>query len=367
VKLMLVILAARAQRGGAERYTRDLAAGMLARGLDVVTAATEFDEDWPGRRALIPTRGLTRSGRYRAFLDGVDAAIAAEPHAVVHAMLPVRRCHLYHPHAGIAATPKRCRPLDALNRRRRAMADVETALLHADNPPLTLALSNYVLGLLRAAHPDAPATVLLNGVDTARFDPTRWSHERPTTRADWGAHHDDVVLLCVAQDFARKGVPTAIRAVAAKPDLPLRLVVIGRDDPAPLIALARKLGVERRVLFPGPTSNPCPAYAAADLFVFPTRHDPCPLVTIEALAMGLPVISTVFNGACDWMTPPLQGAVLPSVDPDPLAQAIQEFAPAHTRIAAAAECLKLRPHLDVQHHYDRLGETYHGHKNRLSH
>src|SRR5439155_7596627 len=86
----------------------------------------------------------------------------------------------------------------------------------------------------------------------------------------------------------------------------LKLTVVGRNDgklrPPPDAAA--------RVSFAGAVADPRPFYRDADFFVLPTKHDPCSLVVLEALAMGLPVISTKFNGACEIMTDGVHGYVL---------------------------------------------------------
>jgi UDP-glucose:(heptosyl)LPS alpha-1,3-glucosyltransferase len=361
VKVLLVILHAEASRGGAERYTRDLVRALVFRGLDVVTAAAGFDTDWPGGRRELHAPGLTRAGAFGSFLDALDTLRVTERFDVVHAMLPVRArggCDFYHPHAGIAAVAKHKGPLEHLNRRRRLMATTERDLLTGPRPPVTLALSGYVLGHFRSVYPDAPAEVLLNGVDTAVFDPGKFASHREHIRGRWGVTPGELAVLCVAQDFERKGVPTAVRALAKLGDLPVKLVVVGRDDPGPVSRLARSLGVEARVVLPGPMPDVRPAYAGADLFVLPTHHDPCPLVTVEALAMGLPVVSTVFNGATEWMSPPAEGRVLPAVDETLLAGALRELSDPAVRSAAREACLALRPRLDAVTHIDRLVTLY---------
>lgn len=365
MRAMLVILRAEAQRGGAERYTRDLAATLASRGVDVLTVATGFDPDWPGGKREVRADAMTRAGRYWQFLDGVDRAAKENPEHVVHAMLPVRRAHLYHPHAGVAAVPKRSPLLEPFNRRRRRMGEVERELVGGGRPALTLALSEYLLGHLRRFYPQAPAEVLLNGVDLGRFDPALVERENvEAIRAAWGVKEGEHAALCVAQDFRRKGVHLAIEALARVPGCADKLVVIGRDDPGPMAALASKLGVGDRVAFPGATRDTRAAYAAASAFVLPTAHDPCPLVTVEALAMGVPVISTPFNGACEWMEDGVHGRIT-GLEPGEIGRALAEFRVAETRERARREIGKLRPRLDVRVHVDRLVETYRRVLNRL--
>ena len=70
-----------------------------------------------------------------------------------------------------------------------------------------------------------------------------------------------------------------------------------RDRRAPCIRLAKKLGIYEEIIFAGSTGEPEKYYGAADILVHSTFYDACSLTILEALASGLPVISTVSNGA----------------------------------------------------------------------
>lgn len=366
MRVCLAILNAEVARGGAERYTRDLAAALVGRGISVTTAAVEFDEGWPGERVALGARAMTRVGSYQRYIQQLDQLVERERFDVVHAMLPVLRCDVYHPHAGIAAETKRWGPMEHFNRRRRAMLLAERDLILGNEPPITLSLSNYVLRRLRSVYPGAPSEVVLNGTDLRKFDPAVvGAGVRESTRQAWGVEEGDFVLLSIAQNFARKGIPVAVEAVAglnAAPELGgrrVKLVVVGRDDPGPVVALAKGLKAEGQVILPGPVSDPRGCYAGADLFVLPTYHDPCSLVVIESLAMGLPVVSTVFNGSCEWMTDGVHGRVLGEVEARGLAKAVAGYVlDGNALMAARARCLELRPALGVDRHVDRVLEVY---------
>src|SRR4051794_31726951 len=103
MRIALIILHADPARGGAERYTIDLAAGLVERGHDVSLIASSFAGSTPARAVEIPAHGPTRTSRYRRFIAGVDAHLRAERYDISHAMLPVLACDVYHPHAGLAA------------------------------------------------------------------------------------------------------------------------------------------------------------------------------------------------------------------------------------------------------------------------
>jgi UDP-glucose:(heptosyl)LPS alpha-1,3-glucosyltransferase len=137
------------------------------------------------------------------------------------------------------------------------------------------------------------------------------------------------------------------------------LVVVGRPDPSAYRELARSLGVEERMRFVGATQDVYSWYAAADFFVLPTRHDPCSLVVLEALAMGLPVISTRQNGACEIMTSGEHGFVLVSADDRAgLINAMRTLCDPEARGRMHAACVALRPQLAYETHIDRLLRIY---------
>jgi UDP-glucose:(heptosyl)LPS alpha-1,3-glucosyltransferase len=376
LKIALVILHANPARGGAERYTDDLAHALRERKHEVSLLASTFPQGRPGPDdVLIPTEGVTRAGKYRSFLKSLDSHLNQTHYDIVHAMLPVRRCDIYHPHAGIAAEAVQSGHLkhdgtlqrtlarfgNRLNQRRQMFAEVEKQLLNSDFAPVVLCLSDYVKGFVRKHYtlPETKLATLFNATDLKRFDPSARPEARIEIRKRFSIQDEQVVGLMIAQDFARKGLHEAIASVAKVSDPRLVLMVVGKQDPSPYRRHAGQLGVSERVIFAGPTTDPYAFYGAADFFVLPTRHDPCSLVVLEALAMGVPVISTVFNGACEIMTSGTHGFVLqdPS-DVQSLAQAMQQMLDPKRRSSMSTECLKLRPALAYEHHLDELERIY---------
>jgi UDP-glucose:(heptosyl)LPS alpha-1,3-glucosyltransferase len=165
----------------------------------------------------------------------------------------------------------------------------------------------------------------------------------------------------IAQDFERKGLGQAIEAMKLVDDPQAVLLVVGRDDVITWQVRARQLGIADRVIFAGATHDPYAFYKAADLFVLPTKHDPCSLVVLEALAMGVPVISTIRNGACEIMTDGVHGSVLKNpADVDALADAMKKWSDPGVRKTASDLCLQLRGELSYEKHLDRLETIYRG-------
>jgi UDP-glucose:(heptosyl)LPS alpha-1,3-glucosyltransferase len=170
------------------------------------------------------------------------------------------------------------------------------------------------------------------------------------------------LALMIAQDFQRKGLREAIAALAAvqcEEGLRPRLLVVGKQDARAYRRLAQSLNVADRVIFAGPTEDSAGFYQGADFFVLPTHHDPCSLVVLEALAMGLPVISTRRNGACEVMADGRHGFVLPDpADIPALAGAMRRMLDPQLRQSMAQACLELRSRLCSDFHVEQLLGLY---------
>jgi UDP-glucose:(heptosyl)LPS alpha-1,3-glucosyltransferase len=376
LRIALVILHGDPARGGAERYTVDLAAVLRGRGHDVALVASTFAPgELPAGGVRLDTGGGTRLGRYLSFLDQLDKHLIEARYDVVHAMLPVRSCDVYHPHAGIAAQAVRSAHLkeegpvmrmiaqvsNRMNRRRQRFAAVERALLRGGRPPVVLCLSEYVKRDVAAHYTLDPSrlAILFNATDLHRFDPAVRPGAREEVRRRFNIAPAKVVALMIAQDFHRKGLAEAIAAVGYVKDERLVLLVVGKQDPAPYKRMAQRAGAANSVIFAGKTDDPYAFYRAADFFVLPTRHDPCSLVVLEALAMGVPVVSTAFNGACEIMTNGHHGFVLPDpADVAALAEAMRKLLDGEARRIMSAQCLALRPRLAYEHHLDELMAVY---------
>ncbi len=146
--------------------------------------------------------------------------------------------------------------------------------------------------------PEQKLHVIYNAVDAEAFHPGLALH-RAAVREKLGIPAEAIVHLLVGSGFERKGVATAIEALATLAP-PARLVVVGKDKHLERYrALAQRRGVGDRVLLTGPQVDPKPFYGAADTFVLPTLYDPLPNAALEAMACGLPVVTTTKSGAAE--------------------------------------------------------------------
>jgi UDP-glucose:(heptosyl)LPS alpha-1,3-glucosyltransferase len=168
--------------------------------------------------------------------------------------------------------------------------------------------------------------VIYNGVDLSRFSPDNRMRWREQTRNGLSIPKERKVLLFVGSGFERKGLSTLFTALSVLQktkkgsSADVRLLVVGKGNEAKFLALAAASGVGDRVIFTGPQTNVERYYAAADIFVLPTLYDPFSNSTLEALASGLPAITTAQNGASEIIDEGVDGfTVSDALDVDGLA------------------------------------------------
>jgi UDP-glucose:(heptosyl)LPS alpha-1,3-glucosyltransferase len=116
------------------------------------------------------------------------------------------------------------------------------------------------------------------------------------------------------------------------------LIVVGKDKKLGRYrALAARLGLDSRVHFSGAQKDVLPYYGAADIFVLPALYEPFPNVVLEALASGLPVITSTKCGARELIENGREGYVIDALDVNALVSAVTSFAdPGHMRAATHA-------------------------------
>jgi UDP-glucose:(heptosyl)LPS alpha-1,3-glucosyltransferase len=139
-------------------------------------------------------------------------------------------------------------------------------------------------------------SVIENGVDLARFHPELRGRIRGEARQALGLAPGDFAILFVGSGFERKGLDVLIRGLAALGAPRARVVVAGKGRTAPYRALAAELGVLGRVSWLGVRSDVERLYAAADALALPARYEPFGNVVLEAMAAGVPVLTSASVG-----------------------------------------------------------------------
>ena len=141
--------------------------------------------------------------------------------------------------------------------------------------------------------------VIYNAVDTTQFHPGLRAEHRMAVKARLGIPAEAPVLLFVGSGFQRKGLATVLDAMAAaSPDT--HLIVVGKDKRlAAYRAHAVASGLGARCHFEGGQQDVRPYYGAADLLLLPALYEPFANVTLEALAAGVPVLTSRTNGGAE--------------------------------------------------------------------
>ncbi len=164
--------------------------------------------------------------------------------------------------------------------------------------------------------------------------------EPAAARRALGLAPDDLVVTAIGRLHPNKAFDALLTAFARLPQevhgRPVRLLLVG-DGPlaGELHTLASQLELGPRVVWAGWQSDPGPAYAVADLFVCPSRHEPLGNVILEAWAHGKAVLSTASQGACELIIDGENGELSPVDEPAPLAAAMERL----LRDEAAREAL----------------------------
>ena len=148
--------------------------------------------------------------------------------------------------------------------------------------------------------PEDKIRVIHNGVDVNKFKP---ASDKRKVKAELGFNPDDLAIVSVGRLYARKGLFTLIESMPAvvKRFRNAKFIISGKgqsDEMHKLIAHAEKLGVKNNIIFTGyyPDKKLPKLYQAADVFAFSTFYEHHPFAVLEALATGLPVVTTTVGG-----------------------------------------------------------------------
>jgi UDP-glucose:(heptosyl)LPS alpha-1,3-glucosyltransferase len=316
-------------RGGCETYIADLARRLGADGHEIHLFASTWDATaLPGRvhyHRLPSPRGPRFLRPWRFAAACADALRDAEPIVSIgfnktwgqDIQFPLGGLHvasfehnlLKYPQPLMRGLARAVRGIDPAHWSYRLLERRQ----YIDQRPLVIANSGMVRDHLRRFYsfPAEDVRIVPCAIDPDRFAPT----DRPTLRhhwrQQWDIRPDDTVALFVAMNYRLKGLEPLLHAAARlhRGDR-FRLLIAGNQRTGSWQRLASRLGIADSVRFLGHQKNVRHCFFAADLLVHPTFYDPCSLVVLEALACGLPVITSRYNGAAELLTPPNEGYVI---------------------------------------------------------
>jgi glycosyltransferase involved in cell wall biosynthesis len=152
--------------------------------------------------------------------------------------------------------------------------------------------------------------IIYIGLDHATFNPARRAQLRAEARKALALEDSHFTLLLIGNDLRNKGLPVLLRALGELRDLPIHLLVLSREDPAPFLTPIAAQGLVGRVHFLPPRNDVVFYYAAADAYAGPSREDTFAQPPAEAMACGLPVVVSSRNGTSEIISDGVDGLIL---------------------------------------------------------
>jgi len=338
--------------GGAEAYLLRLAAELARRGHELVLFS---DVAWPDS-ALAPhqlslTRVVIEARGPRLFADGLESIRAGHALDLLFSLERVWSCDLYRAGDGVHAAwlGRRARfgPvwqtwLRQLSPKHRQLLEIERALFTGG--ARRIITNSAMIQHEITDHYGTPAermTVVHNGLPHQSITPGA----RAEVRAELGLADGEYVAIFVGSGWERKGLRFAVKAVQRMSGV--TLLVAGKGNP-------RGLEAEKRIRFLGPRSDVPRLLAAADVFVLPTIYEPFSNACLEALAAGLPVITTAANGFAEIMAAGTDGEILGEPSDIPaLVTALERWRDPARRTAVRHRLLALAARFSIEENVER--------------
>ena len=297
--------------GGAEAYLKRLAEGIIELGHSARLFSTRDwpEDEWPfGELKIIDRRSPT------GFADELEKI---RPERLCHVLMSldrIRHCNVYRAGDGVHqawlnrrekfATPWE-RWMRKFNPKHDEILRLEKTLLDDRGADCVIANSRMVKDEIVDLYNYRPdkIDIIPNGIPLNHF---RFDAElRHRARADLDLKPEHTAVLFVGSGWERKGLRYAIEAVEKAVNRPM-LFVAGRGN--------QNKYQSSRVHFLGEVTDLRPIYSAGDIFVLPTIYDPFSNACLEALACGLPVITTRSNGFSEVIENQIHGSIIDSAD-----------------------------------------------------
>lgn len=323
-------------KGGVERYAWDLVKRLLDAGHEVHYFCHFWDDRADPRVHLHRIPNPWKQIRFMkvwSFDRWLNRRVRREDWDVVHGFSKSSYQDIYTDGSGSvfdyqgysieqAGGGELARKLRRASLHQRTIQAIEKRRFTRGNFARVIAMSELAAEQIRRRYALTAEEVvtIYNGIDTERFHPANRERWRAEYRERTNTDPDAFVVLCVANDYRRKGVPTLIEAarrIKEQGGLPggrqLRIAVIGKERRSreqKLIEECKASGVLRNVKFYGPQDLVERWFGTADLLALPSHFDAFGNVVLEALATGVPALVSRQAGAAEVIRPGENGFVL---------------------------------------------------------
>ena len=316
-------------QGGVETSTAGLVNALVARGgydVDLITSGGQFPVPGVGlRRLVIP--GQPSVLRQLCFALAARRALRAGGYDLVQSHERCLTQDIYRAGAGCHRAY-----LEATGRGGVQVNPQHRLLLWLERRILTLRAARHIVAISARGKaeierlyrtPASSVTVVYNGVDLARFHPENRLRWRQETREALGIPREAWLVAFVGSGFARKGLGPLMEAVAALRARDIRLLVAGKGRTDIYRRLEARLGLGGAVTWIPPRPDVERLYASADAVALPARYEPFGNVHLEALASGVPVLTSAMTGGSEVVSDGVSGAVTASLEPADIARGLR--------------------------------------------
>lgn len=324
-----------AQDGGAERFVARMLEALKNRDVRITLVTRRWEKAEGADVLIVNPFYVGRLWRDGSFARAVCRALKTRSFDLVQSHERIACCDIYRAGDGVHREwlRQRARALSWWGRLTQATNPYHLYIKWAEKrlftrPRLKAAICNSRMVREEIKHyfglPDEKLPIIHNGVDIEVFHPRLREH-RAGVRARHGIPEDASLFLFVGSGFERKGVAALLEALAQLPSHAC-LLIVGRDKRMEEFRRrADRLGLGTRAIFAGSQADVKPYYGSADVLVLPTLYDPFPNVVLEAMASGLPVITSTKCGAAELVESGGGGMVCDALDVPALGRAMQSL------------------------------------------
>lgn len=360
MKVALICKKYSLKEGGLERYTFFLSRELIRAGHEVHIFANTWQEEPGAIIHRVPVVSLSSPAKNLSFAFFTNRALSKMKFDIIHSMERIFYQDIFRVSDGINPVQMQqkyphpvVRFIKKIGPRRLALSYLEHKIFMDKGCKVVMTNSELVKRNIIEHYMMDPEkiVVIYNGVDTSRFNPKVTEKYRKSLRDKYSIRKDEIVLVFVSNNFKLKRLDLVLEAMVLLKNNIIRLFVIGADNHRTYLRWAINNSLGDQVLFLGPKRNIEKYYAASDIFVLPTLYDAFANVCLEAMACGLPVITSDSNGAADLIRDNENGFILKTQKADDLSARIKALEPLSERsrmgdnAAAKAACFTMEKHL----------------------
>jgi len=347
-------------KGGLEKYARNLASAFCKKGCQVTVLTTECHETTdPIEIISLGERSKIALYQLMHFDTLCQKWLKENPQDIVFGMERTRRQDVYRAGSGVHKIYlQRRKQVESslknlsltLNPLHRTICRYEQSAFEDPSLKLLFTNSNMVKNEICSHFTTDPnkIQVVHNGVEHTKF-------EKPFLEKSFQEEKVPTRFLFVGNGYLRKGLGFILPGLARLNKSEWQLTIVGKDKNEGYFKnKVKRLGISENVHFCGAQNDLIPFYQKADVLLIPSLYDPFANVTLEALAMGLFVVTSPFNGGKEILTPTMGHIIDDLFDPDATHVSLQRALKVATDKRGCEQRREAIAHLDFSQQLEKI-------------